>query len=37
MKQKEKKRSEQKNYMPTGIYVKPNEQVTITVSGTQKD
>ncbi len=22
--------------MPTGIYVKPNEQVTITVSGTQK-
>ena len=22
--------------MPTGIYVKPNEQVTITVSGTQR-
>lgn len=33
---KREKRSEQKNYMPTGIYVKPNEQVTITVSGTQK-
>ncbi|MFZ7754783.1 M60 family metallopeptidase [Bacillus thuringiensis] len=33
---KREKRSEQKNYMPTGIYVNPNEQVTITVSGTQK-
>lgn len=33
---KREKRGEQKNYMPTGIYVKPNEQVTITVSGTQK-
>lgn len=30
------RRGNQKNYMPTGIYVKPNEQVTITVSGTQK-
>lgn len=26
-------RSEQRNYIPTGIYVKPNEQVTIEVSG----
>lgn len=33
---KREKRGEQKNYMPTGIYVKPNEQVTITVSGAQK-
>ncbi|MFB5584604.1 hypothetical protein ETJ91_25055 [Bacillus albus] len=33
---KREKRGEQKNYMPTGIYVKPNEQITITVSGTQK-
>ncbi|MGE6501068.1 M60 family metallopeptidase [Bacillus wiedmannii] len=33
---KREKRGEQKNYMPTGIYIKPNEQVTITVSGTQK-
>ncbi|HFK1682702.1 TPA: M60 family metallopeptidase [Bacillus tropicus] len=33
---KREKRGEQKNYMPTGIYVKPNEQVTITVSGTKK-
>ncbi|WP_277997273.1 M60 family peptidase N-terminal accessory domain-containing protein, partial [Bacillus cereus] len=33
---KREKRGEQKNYMPTGIHVKPNEQVTITVSGTQK-
>ncbi|MEC5240792.1 M60 family metallopeptidase [Bacillus mycoides] len=33
---KREKRSEQKNYIPTGIYVKPNEQVTIEVSGTQK-
>lgn len=33
---KRERRSEQKNYMPTGIYVKPNEQVTIEVSGTQK-
>ncbi|PGH78276.1 hypothetical protein CN899_29020 [Bacillus thuringiensis] len=33
---KREKRGEQKNYMPTGIYVKPNEQVTITVSGVQK-
>ncbi|MED1625225.1 hypothetical protein CN568_18365 [Bacillus pseudomycoides] len=27
------RRSEQRNYVPTGIYVKPNEQVTIEVSG----
>ncbi|MFI8707916.1 M60 family metallopeptidase [Bacillus sp. NPDC077411] len=27
------RRSEQRNYTPTGIYVKPNEQVTIEVSG----
>ncbi|WP_410984988.1 M60 family metallopeptidase [Bacillus cereus] len=27
------KRSEQRNYIPTGIYVKPNEQITIEVSG----
>ncbi|PFJ38217.1 M60 family metallopeptidase [Bacillus thuringiensis] len=33
---KREKRGEQKNYMPTGIHMKPNEQVTITVSGTQK-
>jgi hypothetical protein len=33
---KRERRSEQKNYIPTGIYVKPNEQVTIEVSGTQK-
>ncbi|PFN26021.1 immunoglobulin-like domain-containing protein [Bacillus cereus] len=33
---KRERRSEQKSYMPTGIYVKPNEQVTIEVSGTQK-
>ncbi|MDH4423763.1 MULTISPECIES: M60 family metallopeptidase [Bacillus cereus group] len=33
---KRERRSNQKNYMPTGIYVKPNEQVTIEVSGTQK-
>ncbi|MBE7123485.1 M60 family metallopeptidase [Bacillus cereus] len=33
---KRERRGEQKNYMPTGIYVKPNEQVTIEVSGTQK-
>ncbi|PEK05824.1 M60 family metallopeptidase [Bacillus toyonensis] len=26
-------RREQRNYVPTGIYVKPNEQVTIEVSG----
>ena len=30
------RRGQQKTYMPTGIYVKPNEQVTIEVSGTQK-
>lgn len=30
------RRSDQKTYMPTGIYVKPNEQVTIEVLGTQK-
>ncbi|WP_283751212.1 M60 family metallopeptidase [Bacillus cereus] len=29
-------RSYLKTYMPTGIYVKPNEQVTIEVSGTKK-
>ncbi|PGM31140.1 hypothetical protein CN941_27540 [Bacillus cereus] len=28
--------SDQKSYMPTGIYVKPNEEVTVEVSGTQK-
>ncbi|QWG81609.1 discoidin domain-containing protein (plasmid) [Bacillus mycoides] len=33
---KRERRGQQKNYMPTGIYVKPNEQVTIEVSGTQK-
>ncbi len=33
---KRERRSEQKNYMPTGIYIKPNEQVTIEVSGTQQ-
>lgn len=33
---KRERRDQQKNYMPTGIYVKPNEQVTIEVSGTQK-
>ena len=33
---KRERRSNQKTYMPTGIYVKPNEQVTIEVSGTQK-
>ncbi|EJQ39836.1 LPXTG-domain-containing protein cell wall anchor domain [Bacillus wiedmannii] len=33
---KRERRSEQKTYMPTGIYVKPNEQITIEVSGTQK-
>ncbi|PEA52481.1 hypothetical protein CON64_23520 [Bacillus pseudomycoides] len=33
---KRERRSEQKNYAPTGIYVKPNEEVTIEVSGTQK-
>lgn len=27
------RRSEQRNYVPTGIYVQPNEQVTIEVSG----
>ncbi|PGC25162.1 hypothetical protein COM11_23615 [Bacillus pseudomycoides] len=27
------RRSQQRNYVPTGIYVKPNEQVTIEVSG----
>ena len=32
---KRERRSNQKTYMPTGIYVKPNEQVTIEVSGTQ--
>ncbi|HDX9578060.1 TPA: isopeptide-forming domain-containing fimbrial protein [Bacillus pseudomycoides] len=30
------RRSAQKSFMPTGIYVKPNEQVTIEVSGTKK-
>ncbi len=30
------RRSYTKSYMPTGIYVKPNEQVTIEVSGTKK-
>ncbi|MCQ6569529.1 M60 family metallopeptidase, partial [Bacillus mycoides] len=33
---KREKRGEQKNYVPTGIYVKPNEQVTIEVSGTKQ-
>ncbi|MEK4867978.1 M60 family metallopeptidase [Bacillus sp. FSL E2-8895] len=33
---KRERRGQQKTYMPTGIYVKPNEQVTIEVSGTQK-
>ncbi len=33
---KRERRNQQKSYMPTGIYVKPNEQVTIEVSGTQK-
>ena len=33
---KRERRNVQKTYMPTGIYVKPNEQVTIEVSGTQK-
>ncbi|HDX9588896.1 TPA: discoidin domain-containing protein [Bacillus pseudomycoides] len=33
---KRERRGEQKNYTPTGIYVKPNEEVTIEVSGTQK-
>jgi len=33
---KRERRSNQKNYMPTGIYVKPNEEVTIEVSGTKK-
>ncbi|HHQ2900319.1 TPA: M60 family metallopeptidase, partial [Bacillus cereus] len=28
-------RRDQDNYMPTGLYVKPNEQVTIEVSGSQ--
>ncbi|KOP69709.1 fibronectin [Lysinibacillus sp. FJAT-14745] len=30
------RRGQQKTYTPTGIYVKPNEQVTIEVSGTEK-
>ncbi|WP_257156072.1 M60 family metallopeptidase [Bacillus cereus] len=30
------RRAQQKTFMPTGIYVKPNEQITIKVSGTQK-
>ncbi|MEI4832109.1 M60 family metallopeptidase [Bacillus sp. FJAT-53711] len=30
------RRGQQKTYTPTGIYVKPNEQVTIEVSGSQK-
>lgn len=29
------RRSAQKTFMPTGIYVKPNEEVTIEVSGTK--
>ncbi|MEN8648225.1 M60 family metallopeptidase [Bacillus toyonensis] len=33
---KKDRRMDQDNYMPTGIYVKPNEQVTIEVSGSQK-
>ncbi|MEI3894535.1 MULTISPECIES: discoidin domain-containing protein [unclassified Bacillus (in: firmicutes)] len=33
---KRERRSQQKNYMPTGIYIKPNEEVTIEVSGTNK-
>ncbi|MBF7150020.1 hypothetical protein IWA67_25860 [Bacillus toyonensis] len=30
---KRERRREQRNYTPTGIYIKPNEQVTIEVSG----
>ncbi|MEH6890548.1 M60 family metallopeptidase [Bacillus sp. JJ864] len=30
------RRGAQKSFMPTGIYVKPNEQITIEVSGTKK-
>ncbi|MGX5529002.1 M60 family metallopeptidase [Bacillus toyonensis] len=30
------RRSEQKTYIPTGIYIKPNEEVTVEVSGTNK-
>ncbi|MED2984850.1 M60 family metallopeptidase [Bacillus thuringiensis] len=33
---KRERRGDQKNYMPTGIYVNPNEQITIEVSGSQK-
>ena len=33
---KRERRMDQDNYTPTGIYVKPNEQVTIEVSGSQK-
>ncbi|MEK4745842.1 MULTISPECIES: discoidin domain-containing protein, partial [unclassified Bacillus (in: firmicutes)] len=32
---KRERRSDQKNYMPTGIYIKPNEEVTVEVSGTK--
>nr|WP_255446399.1 M60 family metallopeptidase [Bacillus sp. FDAARGOS_235] len=32
---KRERRGEQKTYTPTGIYVKPNEQVTIEVSGSE--
>ncbi|MCP1125722.1 M60 family metallopeptidase [Bacillus sp. 3103sda1] len=32
---KREKRANQKTFAPTGIYVKPNEQVTIEVSGSQ--
>ncbi|MFN6593249.1 M60 family metallopeptidase, partial [Bacillus sp. TD10] len=30
------KRRQQKTYLPTGIYIKPNEEVTVEVSGVQK-
>ncbi|MEH7463042.1 M60 family metallopeptidase [Bacillus thuringiensis] len=33
---KRERRDEQKNYTPTGIYVKPDEEVIIEVSGTKK-
>ncbi|HFK1549093.1 TPA: discoidin domain-containing protein [Bacillus albus] len=29
------RRGQQKTYMPTGIYIKPNEEVTVEVSGTK--
>ncbi|WP_242277599.1 discoidin domain-containing protein [Bacillus cereus group sp. BfR-BA-01446] len=33
---KRQRTGNQKNYTPTGLYVQPNEQVTVEVSGTQK-